>query len=140
MRNVHVVGRADPATLEVRVDECPLAAKKSSLGPGGKVTPEPFELVLAGLGGCTTNSMIDHAIRNGWNLGTVHVELALHGQAPWHAIGRRIWVDGNLNASQLASLLDAADRSPVAMVLRPTVYIQSSISHAIAVTLGSTKL
>ena len=50
-------------------------------------------------------------------------------RTPWQAIGRRIWVDGDLDEPQLAALLEIAERSPVATVLRPGVEIQSKIAR-----------
>lgn len=130
MRHVLVVRTVNPAMLEIRTRESSSVESISSLRRDREAIPEPFDLVLAGLGGCTTNTIADHAISNGWQLDAIHVDLALFGEAPWQAIGRRIWVDGDLDSFQLASLLDASERSPVAMALRPTVHIQSRIARA----------
>ena len=134
MRHVLVVRTVNPAMLEIRTGENSAAESISSPRRDSEAIPEPFDLVLAGLGGCTTNAIADHAISNGWHLDAIHVDLALFGEAPWQAIGRRIWVDGDVDSSQLASLLGAAEQSPVAVALRPTVYIQSRIARVASPT------
>lgn len=127
MHHVQVVGSVDPAMLEIRMGR--LVSTMPSSNADHEVHPDPFDLVLAGLGGSTANSMIDYAVGNGWDVHTVYVELALHGETPWQAIGRRIWVDGDLEPLQLAALLEIAEHSPVATALRSVVELQSKIDR-----------
>ena len=78
MRHMQVVGSANPAMLEIRTDRS--ASMMPSANAHHDTHPDPFDLVLAGLGGSTANSMIDHAIDKGWNLYAVYIELALYGE------------------------------------------------------------
>ncbi|MDB5542360.1 MAG: osmotically inducible protein [Devosia sp.] len=127
MRHVQVVGSVSPATLEIRMGR--LASIRPSSRTDGDAHPDPFDLILAGLGGSTANCVIAHAVSNGWDLDAVYVELALHGEVPWQAIGRRIWVDGNLDEQQLAALLLIAEQSPVTGTMNSVVHVQSRIDR-----------
>lgn len=127
MRNVQVLGMSSPMAVRARTQAYRLFQVQPNQPPMG--TPEAFDLVLAGLGGDTTSVIMAKAAANEWPLDNVYVELAMHGQSPWQAIGRRIWLDGDLSSRQMAELLNAAERSPVTQALRPTIQMQTKVDR-----------
>lgn len=102
---------------------------------GNDFGPSPYDLLSAGLASCTSMTIQMYARRKKWDIGTVetHVE---HSKA--HAIdceecekstakidtfNRRISVTGNLNKTQLAKILQIADKCPVHKTLHAEVQI-----------------
>jgi len=94
------------------IDE-PVAA--GGLGSG----PNPYALLAAALGACTTMTIRLYADRKGWPLR--HVETAVsHSRAGLNAKDRfklDIALEGDLSAEQRARILEIADRCPVHLTL-----------------------
>lgn len=92
-------------------------------------SPSSSELLLAAIGAETSEMLAGHCRNNAWSADNIYIELALHGVAPWQAIGRRIWVDGNLTSSQLGSLLELAEQLPIVGCLHPSIYMRSKVAR-----------
>jgi putative redox protein len=93
--------------------------------------PEPYDLLLAGIGACTATTLRLYAERHGWPLEGVEVALRherTHGD-DCQAGGscRRVFVhvslEGPLDEAQRARLLDVADRCPVARSVQAGIEI-----------------
>lgn len=98
-------------------------------GIGDDVGPSPYEFVLAGLGACTSMTLIMYAKRKAWPLDGVEIELS-HGreyqddcencEEPGHQIDvihRSITLHGQLNDEQRERLSYVATRCPVHQTL-----------------------
>lgn len=111
----------------------PLRAGGTDLGPN------PYELVLAGLGACTVMTLRMYARRKEWPLDGVRVSLS-HSRA--HAedcdscetekgmidrIDRAITLEGPLDTEQRDRLMDIADRCPVHRMLTSEIWIVSEL-------------
>lgn len=98
---------------------------------GGKDTgPDPYELVLAGLGACTAMTIRMYAERKKIPLVRVEVRLrhvlrATAGRDLKDKFERAITLIGDLTAEQRQSLLDIAERCPVSKTLRASSDINS---------------
>jgi len=86
----------------------------------------PQELLLASLGADTAVALRKHAAHSGWSLGkiTVGVRWSRDATGKDH-IERRLSFTKPLSAEQKTRLLEVADLTPVAGVLRAGIAIQS---------------
>ena len=105
-----VEARAGDATI--LIDE-PVSV--GGLGAG----PNPYNLLSAALGACTTMTIRLYAARKGWPL--KHVETAVrHTRANLPArdsFALEILLDGDLDAVQRARLMEIAEKCPVHLML-----------------------
>ena len=106
---------------------------------GDDAGPTPYDLVLAGLGACTSMTVRMYANRKGWPLERVRVTLRhsrIHAKDcvgcettnGWiHHIDRDIELAGDLDESQRQRLLDIAERCPVHQTLTSEIQIATSL-------------
>jgi putative redox protein len=86
---------------------------------GGKDTgPDPYELVLAGLGACTAMTLRMYANRKQWPLTKVtvdlrHLQRATAGKDLKDKFERVITIEGDLTDEQRQQLIAIADKCPV---------------------------
>jgi uncharacterized OsmC-like protein/fermentation-respiration switch protein FrsA (DUF1100 family) len=116
----------------LRADE-PAAVGGDDSGPG------PYDLLLAGLGACTSMTVRLYAERKQWPLARVTVDLKhdkVHAadctecdsrDARIDRIERALTLEGNLDEAQRARLLEIADRCPVHRTLHSTVRIDTKL-------------
>ena len=102
--------------------------------------PTPYDLVLAGLGACTSMTVRMYAARKGWPLDRVLVTLAhdkIHAadcadcetrDGRIDRIERRLALDGALDEAQRARLLEIADKCPVHKTLKGEVEILTELA------------
>jgi putative redox protein len=114
-----------------------LADEPLSYG-GDNTGPTPYDLLLAGLGACTTMTMRMYAERKGWPLERASVTMThqkIHAKdcdtcetttGKVDLINRDIRIEGpELDAEQRARLMEIADRCPVHRTLHSEVKITS---------------
>ncbi len=107
---------------------------------GDDAGPNPYELLNASLGACTSMTLRMYADRKGWPLQRVTVRLShekTHAEdcetcdedekARVDVITRELVIEGELDADQRAKLLEIADKCPVHRTLHGPVVVRTKL-------------
>ncbi len=136
---VVVTGRSDGFDQEITTGAHRLRADEPLSSGGTDTGPDPYALLLASLGACTSMTISLYARRKQWPLAAVTVRLrhrrvysedcAGCENAPRRIerIERAIELDGPLDDAQRAKLLEIAEKCPVHRTLTSTVEIASEL-------------
>jgi uncharacterized OsmC-like protein len=109
-------------------------------GHGSDLGFDPYELLMASLGACTSMTVRMYANHKGWPLDNVEVNLhhqKIHeedGEGGTRAIdqlARTVKVSGNLSQEQMDRLLDVANKCPVYRTLTGQLRISSSLEFEV---------
>lgn len=112
--------------VDLRARRHQLAADEPTSHGGADTGPTPFELLLSALGACTAITLRMYADRKGWPLVGVEVRLVQQRVGDQDQITRQIRLDGDLDDSQRARLLDIAERTPVTRAIKQGLPIDTS--------------
>ncbi|MEM1035725.1 MAG: bifunctional alpha/beta hydrolase/OsmC family protein [Pseudomonadota bacterium] len=130
---------AGPFQNEVRTGQRRFLADEPESVGGGGTGPDPYELVTAGLGACTSMTLRMYADRKGWPLERVTVNLSHEKTHPKDCADcgprdridtftRSILIEGDLDEAQRQRLLEIADKCPVHRTLEAEVNIETRLA------------
>ena len=138
-RTVTVQGSAAGFAQQISVGSHRLVADEPTSVGGTDLGPNPYDLLLAALGSCTSMTVAMYARRKQWPLEAVTVQLR-HSRI--HAadceacetkegfldhIQRDVQLTGSLSEEQRARLLDIAGKCPVHRTLASEIHVQTRL-------------
>lgn len=119
-RAVGSIGRTTPpyrVDLQVRAHE--LVADEPSDRGGGDLGPSPFGLLASALAACTAITLRMYAIRKGWELTSLEVDVRYDLRDDDTAsFARTVSVPRDLDDEQRERLAEVAERTPVTLAVR----------------------
>ena len=128
---------------EIRAGRHTLRADEPVASGGTDTGPDPYALLLAALGACTSMTLRMYANRKGWPLTGVTVRLSqskvyakdcedceTKSDARIDRIERAIELSGDLSAEQRARLIEIAERCPVHRTFIGVKHIVTSLVEA----------
>jgi putative redox protein len=139
-RNIVVNSGFAAYVQDISIGPHQLLADEPAEAGGGDAGPNPYELVMAGLGACTSMTVRMYAERRNWPLERVHVDLTfsrIHAvdchdctrkKGIVNRIETRITLIGELSEIQRQRLLHVANSCPVHRVLSRTIEITSRLN------------
>jgi putative redox protein len=135
-----VVRSQDGLRQEISAGRHKLASDEPTEAGGADAGPDPYALLLAALGACTSMTLRLYARRKGWPLEEVTVELEhakVHAQdcadcedeaGRLDRIQRRIRLRGRLDPVQVARLAEIARRCPIHKTLIAGVRVADDVA------------
>ena len=129
----------DKFTTHIKMDDHMITADEPASVGGNDFGPSPYELLLAGLGACTSMTMKMYADRKGWEIDNITVHLSHEKR---HAddysdsenptgqidhIEKSIEIEGNIDEKQRQRLLNISKKCPVHRTLLGDIKIDSSL-------------
>jgi putative redox protein len=140
-REVVVSSTTGPFEQLVSIGPHRLSADEPRGAGGDDAGPDPYELLMAAIGTCTSMTLAIYARRKGWPLQHVQVQLT---HAREHAadcadcergdryidrIQQRITLQGPLSPEQRSGLLAIVERCPVHRTLTASLDIRSELAE-----------
>ena len=141
-RDVAVMSRSGGYLQNISIGQHRIQADEPVEAGGGDAGPNPYELLLAALGACTSITLRMYSNRKRWPLEDIRVRL-MHAKI--HAedclgcetkeglvdrIEREILLVGNLTDEQRQILLEIANNCPVHRTLTSEIHIETRLTDA----------
>ncbi len=104
-----------------------LTVDEPAMRGGADAGPDAHEMVLSGLAACTAITLRMFAERKGWTLRAVDVDARLSRTGEHARIDRTVAVQGELTSEQKAQLLEAAEETPVTLMLKGGIEILTTL-------------
>ncbi len=109
-----------------------ITADEPQSNGGADVGPAPYDLLLAGLGACTSITLRMYADRKAWDLQSLQVDLTYSRKGEEECIHRRLHLAGDLSDEQRIRFADIAERTPVTLTLKKGLPVTTELAPAVA--------
>ncbi|MGN6282241.1 OsmC family protein [Frateuria sp.] len=124
--------QASPLAVAIEVSGHHLIGDEPATQGGADLGPSPYDLLTASLGACTAITVRWYALKMGWPLEHVHVEVE-HDKRVMaarpeviDAFRKRVTITGpDLTPEQRQKLLEVAEKCPVHKTLTGTISIET---------------
>ncbi len=122
------IGR-DTYHTTIEVGRHALVGDEPARNGGADSGPSPHDFLLAGLGSCTAITLRMYADRKQWPLDAVDVAMHLTPEDDGGGllIQRTLTLRGALDAAQQARLAEIAEKTPVTLILKRGLRIDTTI-------------
>ncbi len=118
---------ATPYAVSIEAGRHRLTADEPVKLGGKDAGPPPFNLLLSALGACTAATLKMYAERKGWPLEALDVSLTFIRSDQGDRIERWLNPRGPLDDAQRERLADIAERTPVTLVIKTGVVIDTRL-------------
>ncbi len=105
-----VSAKNQPGTIQAQISirAHDLRCDEEPLYGGNDAAPDPYDYVLAGVGGCTVVSLRQYAEKKGWEIGKIEMTLTYDYVGGEDIVTKEIAFTGELTAEQRQVLLRVA--------------------------------
>jgi len=128
LATAHLDSGTAPYAQSLRVGRHNLTADEPAQLGGGDAGPAPYGLLVAALAACTSITLRMYADRKGWQLGPVHVDVAIERDGDTERIARTIRLAPTLSDEQRARLAEIAEKTPVTKTLKRATAILTTVT------------
>ena len=128
LANAHSDSGAAPYATTIHVGRHEVIADEPAALGGADAGITPYGLLLASLAACTSITLHMYAARKGWELGAVHVDLAMARVGDEERVERTIKLSAELTAEQRTRLGEIAEKTPVTKTLKRGVAIVTTLA------------
>ncbi len=111
---------------EIRAGHHDIVADEPVTAGGADAGPNPFALVLSGLGACTAITLRMYAERKNWPVTALSVALTCLREDKVVRIERTLTIEG-LDAEQKTRMAEIAERTPVTLALKAGMPIATTV-------------
>jgi putative redox protein len=105
-----------------------LASDEAADHGGRDQGPNPYELLLAGLGACTVITLRMYAERKGWAIGRIEADLQHRRDGKRSKIARTLRFEAHVTDEQRARLAEIAEKTPVTLTLKEGADIATALA------------
>ena len=128
MTTVNVSSNGDRYGQDITIRSFQLIADEPESLGGDDKGPTPMEYIFAGLASCKAITIRMYAERKKWSLDKVDVQVhykSIKDQPP--TVQAELTIEGDLDTTQKARLIEIGDRCPVHRFLSQQITIQSKL-------------
>lgn len=107
-KKVKAVNKPGTILTDLTIRDHGFSCDEEPLYGGDDSAPDPYDFILAGVGGCTSISLRQFADRKGWDIGDIEISLIYDSVDGEDVVRKEISFSGDITESQRKVLLRVA--------------------------------